>query len=234
MFQLSVIVPVFNEEGTVLLALNKLVREKDVFQIIIVDDGSTDRSSELIVSFLKSAFQKNDALAKKILLLRQKNQGKGSAIKTGLKRVTGNYVLIQDADCEYDPKDISRLVAPIKKGKVHVVYGSRFKGIHLNILFWNRIANSFLNFLVNILYGTSLSDLETCYKIIPTSLFRAMRLRSQGFDIEPEITCKLLKKRIPIFEVPISYMGRDFSEGKKITWRDGFSAVRVIVLERLS
>jgi len=232
MFHLSVIVPVFNEEGTVLFTLNKLFQQKDVFQIVIVDDGSTDKSTALITNFLRKKIQKNPSLSKKIIFLRQKNKGKGSAIQTGLKKVTGNFVLIQDADCEYDPEEISHLVAPIKKGRVNVVYGSRFMGAHLNLLFWNRVANSILNFLVNILFNTTISDMETCYKVIPTEILRSLKIRSKGFDIEPEITCKLLKKGQKIFEVPITYVGRDFSEGKKISWQDGFSAVKIIFLEK--
>lgn len=232
MFQLSVIVPVFNEEDTVLITLEKLWRAKDVSQIVIVDDGSRDRSPELIKTFFQKKLKTGTKNKKKVVFLRQKNQGKGSAIKTGLKRVTGNYVLIQDADCEYDPEEIPNLVAPIKKGRVQVVYGSRFMGPHLNLLFWHRVANSVLNFLVNILYNTTLSDMETCYKLLPTELLKKINLQSEKFDIEPEITCKILKRGVKIFEVPISYVGRDFSEGKKITWRDGFGALRVIFQQR--
>ena len=221
--KLSVIVPVFNEEKTVGKMLAKLVRVLEVSEIIVVDDGSTDNS---INEIKKNA-------NKKIHVFSKTNGGKGSAIRLGLTKVTGTHILIQDADLEYDPDDISALTEPIKKGKAEVVYGSRFLGPHLNLLYWHRVGNGLLNFLINILFNTTLSDMETCYKLIPTEQLRAINLKANAFDIEPEITCKLLKRGIRIYEVPISYVGRDHSQGKKITWKDGFAAVGVIVRERL-
>jgi len=232
MIYLSVIMPVFNEQATVGITLQKLVRAHDVHQVVIVDDGSTDRSPAIIKKFI-SLHTKKQKKRPQFLFIQKVNGGKGSAIQAALPKVTGNYVLIQDADCEYDPADIPDLLAPIKKGRVKVVYGSRFAGPHLNLLFWHRVGNYALNFLVNILYNTTLSDMETCYKVLPTSLLKKIDLQSKGFDIEPEITCKILKQKIRIFEVPISYIGRDFSEGKKITWVDAFHALRVIWIERL-
>ncbi len=221
--KLSVIVPVFNEEKTVGKMLAKLVKVAEVSEIIIVDDGSTDGSVK--------AIKKIDS--KKIHLFSKKNGGKGSAIRFALTKVIGTYVLIQDADLEYDPDDISILTDPVKKGKAEVVYGSRFLGPHLNLLYWHRVGNGLLNFLINILFNTTLSDMETCYKLIPTEQLKAINLKANAFDIEPEITCKLLKRGLRIYEVPISYVGRDHSQGKKITWVDGFAAVGVILRERL-
>ncbi len=221
--KLSVIVPVYNEAATVKQVLTKLVKVKDVKEIIVVDDGSTDKSLQLIESVKSS----------KINIFNKKNGGKGSAIRFGLQQVTGDYVLIQDSDLEYDPDDIPLLTYPVKKGRVEVVYGSRFLGPHSNLLFWHRVGNHLINLMTNVLYNTTLSDLETCYKLMPTKLLKQIKLQSNGFEIEPEITCKILKKGIRIFEVPISYVGRDYSEGKKITWKDGIQAFRVILGERI-
>lgn len=221
--KLSVIVPVFNEENTIVQLLKKLVVVNEVNEVIIVDDGSTDTTLKQI----------KKVSSKKIKLFKKTNGGKGSAIRLGLTKVSGTHVLIQDADLEYDPEDIPSLVEPVTKGKAEVVYGSRFLGPHLNLLFWHRVGNSLLNFLVNILFNTTLSDMETCYKLIPTNYFRAINIQANAFDIEPEITCRLLKRGIKIYEVPISYVGRDHSQGKKITWMDGFAAVGVILRERI-
>lgn len=216
--QLSVIVPIYNEEKTVTHILNKLLKSSDVYEVVVVDDGSTD-GSLAIIKALKN---------KKLRVFSKPNGGKGSAVRFGLDHVTGTHVLIQDSDLEYDPDDIPVLLEPIRKGRVEVVYGSRFLGSHSNLLFWHRVGNSFLNFVVNIMYDTTLSDMETCYKVLPTELFRSLDIQADKFDLEPEITCKVLRKHIKIFEVPITYVGRDFAEGKKITWRDGFGALTMI------
>jgi len=217
--KLSVIVPVYNEEKTISTILNKLIDVRAVKEIIVVDDGSVDKSVAKIKRIKSN----------KIKLISKKNGGKGSAVRKGLESVTGDYVLIQDADLEYDPRDIEALIDPIKRGRVDIVYGSRFLGPHSNLLFWHRLGNHFLNMVINILYNTTLSDMETCYKLMPTKVLKDLKLESNSFDMEPEITCKLLKKGVKIFEVPISYVGRDFDEGKKITWRDGIDALKVIV-----
>ena len=216
---LSVLVPVYNEEKTVGTVLKRLLAQREVGEIVVVDDGSTDAS-------LKEIKKHKD---KRIRVFSKENNGKGSAIRFGLMQVTGEYVLFQDADLEYDPEDIPALLEPVQKGKARVIYGSRFLGPHLNLLFWHRLGNSFLNFLVNILYNTTLSDMETCYKLLPTQLLKELDIRSNNFDMEPEITCKVLKRGISIYEVPISYVGRTHAEGKKITWKDGFSAVETII-----
>ncbi len=222
--KLSVIVPVYNEEATISEILKRLVAVTVVKEVILVNDGSTDQTDQKIKKFLNSK-QKG---IKKISYFKKENGGKGTAIRYGLSKVTGDYTLIQDADLEYDPDDIPALTEHIVKGRVDVVYGSRFIGPHSNLLFWHRLGNSLLNFLVNILYDTTLTDMETCYKILPTKLFRELDIQSNKFDMEPEITCKLLKRGVKIFEVPITYVGRDFTEGKKISWRDGIDALRVI------
>lgn len=249
--KLSVIIPVFNEEKTILTVLKKLLKQREVYEVIVVDDGSTDKTQLLLRKFklqtssLRSRKEESNyasiqlstrkqtlnkwLMAERIKIFHKKNSGKGSAVRLGLTKVTGTHVLIQDADLEYDPEDIPTLLKPIRKGTVDVVYGSRFLGPHLNLLFWHRVGNSFLNFLVNILYNTTLSDMETCYKVVPTALLKEMNLKENDFRIEPEITCKLLKRDIKIYEVPISYVGRDFSQGKKITWWDGVLAVGMIV-----
>lgn len=228
--KLSVIVAVYNEQDTVRQLLTKLVKVKAVKEVIVVNDGSTDETKKELEKLMRS---RNLKEKKKIQIFHKKNGGKGSAIRHGLNKVTGDYVLIQDADLEYDPDDIPALLEPVKKGKAEVIYGSRFLGPHSNLLFWHRVGNGFLNFLVNILYNTTLSDMETCYKLIPTRLMKSLDLKANAFDLEPEITCKLLRKGVRIFEVPISYVGRDFSEGKKITWQDGIEALRVILSLRL-
>lgn len=223
--KISVIVPIYNEEKTVSVVLKELLLVTSVRQIIVVDDGSTDKS----VSQIKKMKDK------KILLIQKKNGGKGSAIREGLKKVSEKFVLIQDADLEYHPEDIETLIDPIRKRpNVSVVYGSRFLGGRANLLYWHMLGNRMLNFLTNVLYDTTLSDLETCYKLLPTEELRQMNLISNGFEIEVEITCKLLKKGVRIYEVPISYFGRDFSEGKKITWKDGFRAAIDIIRYRFS
>ena len=219
---LSVIVPVYNEDKTIAQVLKKLLSQKEVGEIIVVNDGSTDAS-------LKEINKHKD---KRIRIFSKENSGKGSAIRFGLQHVTGEYVMIQDADLEYDPEDIPALLEPVRKGKAQVIYGSRFLGPHLNLLFWHRVGNSLLNFLVNILYNTTLSDMETCYKLMPTQLMKELDIRSNNFDIEPEITCKVLKRGMFIYEVPISYVGRTHLDGKKITWKDGFGAVKTILKER--
>lgn len=228
---LSIIVPVYNEERTVETVLKKLAKLKNSPQVIVVDDGSTDNSTQLIKRFISK--HKKGTSTVKFQLVQKTNGGKGSAIREGLSLAKGSYTLIQDADCEYDPEDIPVLLKPVEKERATVVYGSRFFGPHTNLLFWHRVGNHVLNFLVNILYNTTLSDMETCYKLIPTALLKELKITSSSFDIEPEITCKLLKRGVRIYEVPITYCGRDFSEGKKITWKDGITALYTIFSLRI-
>lgn len=222
--KLSVIVPAYNESKTIKDVLVKLVDMDDISEVIVVDDASTDDTS-IIVRSVKS---------KKIKLITLgKNQGKGAAIRKGLDQVTGDYVLIQDADHEYDPLDIPLLLEPIKRQRAEVVFGSRFFGVHTNMFYWHFLGNKFLNWVVNVLYNSILSDMETGYKLLPTSLMKELDLKSNDFRIEPEITCKLLRRKVKILEVPISYVGRTYEEGKKITWKDGFAAIETILKIRL-
>jgi glycosyltransferase involved in cell wall biosynthesis len=221
--KLSVLVPAFNEEKTIGLVLKNLLAQKEVYEVIVVNDASIDETENIVKKIKDKRLR---------LISHPTNRGKGAAIKTGLKAVTGDYVLIQDADNEYDPRDIPVMLEPIKRGRVEVVYGSRFFGVHSNMFYWHYLGNKFLNWIVNVLYDSILSDMETCYKLIPTKLFRELDIQSNDFRLEPEITCKLLKRGVRIVEVPISYVGRTYAEGKKITWKDGFHAMGVIFLIR--
>ena len=215
--KLSIIIPVFNEVNTIReivervkkVSINGVKKE-----IIIVDDGSNDGSKEKIMRM------KN---VKRIFF--SKNQGKGMAIRRALGQASGEYVLIQDADLEYDPQDYSALLKPILDKRATVVYGSRFLGPHRNMLFWHRLANQFISFLTNILFNSTLSDIEVGYKLFPRQLALDLKLKCQGFEFEPEITAKILKCGIRIFEVPISYYGREYWEGKKITGKDAVLAL---------
>jgi glycosyltransferase involved in cell wall biosynthesis len=224
--KLSVIVPAFNEALTIAEILTKLLAQKEINQVVVVNDGSTDNTKEIITKLS----QKHQKLT---IINHPSNLGKGAAIKTGLNQISGDYVLIQDADLEYDPAEITKLIEPIKNNRTEVVYGSRFFGPHTNMFFWHLVGNKFLNFLVNILYNSILSDMETCYKLLPTNLFKELNIKEKDFGIEPEITCKLLKRQVKIMEVPISYVGRTYQEGKKISWKDGLIAVKVIIRIRI-
>lgn len=224
--KLSIIISVYNEKGTISEILDR-VRGVDIGniekEIIIVDDFSNDGSREV----LKGEEEKGV-----IVLYHERNRGKGAAIRTALEHITGDFVIIQDADLEYDPEDYMKLIGPILKGRADVVYGSRFTGERRNMLFWHWIGNRFLTLITNILYNTTLSDMETCYKLFKAEVIKGLRIRSNRFNFEPEITAKVMKKGIRIYEVPISYAGREFNEGKKITWKDGFSALWTLVKYR--
>jgi glycosyltransferase involved in cell wall biosynthesis len=223
--KLSVIVPVFNERNTVAEIVRQM-RAVDLLverEIVIVDDGSGDGTRDVLSQLADSTVH---------VVLHPHNRGKGAAIRTGLAQVTGDLVLIQDADLEYDPDDWPKLLAPMLKGRAQVVYGSRFTGERRNMLFLHWIGNRFLSLLTNVLYNTTLSDMETCYKLFDRELIDSIDLRSERFDFEPEITAKILRRGIRIYEVPISYSGREFDEGKKITWRDGVVAVKTLVKYR--
>jgi glycosyltransferase involved in cell wall biosynthesis len=220
MIKLSVIVPAYNEQKTVRQILLKLIKIKEVTEIVVVNDASSDGT----VSEIKKVKDKRIKLYS-----HSQNQGKGAAIRTGLAKAEGNYILIQDADLEYDPADIRHLLQPIIDGRVRVVFGSRFLGPHSNMFFWHLLGNHFLNLTVNILFDSIISDMETCYKLMPTSLLKELAIQENDFRIEPEITCKLLKRKEKIVEVPITYVSRTYDEGKKITWVDGFRAVATIL-----
>jgi glycosyltransferase involved in cell wall biosynthesis len=222
--KLSVIVPVYNERNTVVEVLRRMraVELPDGIEreIIVIDDGSNDGTRDVLRQLGDSTVR---------VLVHDVNRGKGASVRTGLALATGDYVLIQDADLEYDPDDWPRLIAPVIRGRARVVYGSRFTGERRNMLLLHWIGNRMLSLVTNVLFNSTLSDMETCYKLVDRSLLNELALRSDHFDIEPEITAKILKRRIRIYEVPISYMGREFDEGKKITWRDGFAALWTLV-----
>jgi glycosyltransferase involved in cell wall biosynthesis len=223
--KLSVIVPVFNERNTVAEIVRRMrhVELPMEREFVLVDDGSDDGTRPVLTQLEDSTVR---------VVLHPRNRGKGAAIRTGLEHVTGDLVLIQDADLEYDPDDWPKLLAPLLKGKAEVVYGSRFTGERRNMLFLHWIGNRMLSFVTNLLYNTTLSDMETCYKLFDRRVLDGITIRSDRFDFEPEITAKVLRKGIRIYEVPISYAGREFHEGKKITWRDGFAALFALVKYR--
>jgi len=223
--KLSVIVPVFDERNTVVEIVRRMRKvELPVdLEIVIVDDGSTDGTRDVLRQLADSTVH---------VITHDVNRGKGAAIRSGLAHVTGDLVLVQDADLEYDPEDWPKLVTPILRGKARVVYGSRFTGERRNMLFLHWVGNRFLSLVTNVLYNTTLSDMETCYKLFDRELLDSITLRAQRFEFEPEVTAKMLRRGIRIYEVPISYTGREFDEGKKITWRDGFIALWTLVKYR--
>ena len=225
--KLSVVVPVFNERNTLVEILRRMraVELPDGIEreIIVVDDGSNDGTRDVLN-------QVGDSTVR--VVMHEANLGKGAALRTGFAHATGDYVLVQDADLEYDPEDWPKLLNPVLRGRARVVYGSRFTGERRNMLLLHWMGNRFLSMTTNVLYNTTLSDMETCYKLFDRDLVDDMKLQSNRFDIEAEITAKVLKRGIRIYEVPISYSGREFDEGKKITWRDGFAALWTLVKYR--
>ena len=248
MVKLSILIPVYNERETIQPILARVraaplsvevekiayngttaTRSTEMVElgreIVVVDDGSVDGTRELL--------QKEAAKGDIVLVFHQRNQGKGRAVRTAVEHATGDILLIQDADLEYDPRDYRTLLQPILEGKTKVVYGSRFLGgPRKAMLFWHAVGNRFLTFVTNLLYDAILSDMETCYKVFDAKVIRDIPLRSHRFDFEPEITAKILKRGYRIYEVPISYTGREFVEGKKITWRDGVVALWTLVKYR--
>ena len=220
--KISIIIPVFNEEKTVIKIIDSLKKVDGFYkEVIVIDDASTDGTYKKLQEI------------KGIKIIRQlKNLGKGSAIRAGIEFATGDYILVQDADLEYDPQDISSMIKPINQGKAGVVYGSRFTGSRRNMFFWHWMGNQLLTLVTNVLYNTTLSDMETCYKLIPLKLIKSLNLRAKRFEFEPEVTAKILKRNIRIWEVPISYAGREYDEGKKITWRDGIPALWTLIKYR--
>jgi glycosyltransferase involved in cell wall biosynthesis len=223
--KLSVIVPVFNERNTVAEIVRRMrtVELPVDREIVIVDDGSDDGTRDVLTQLADSTVR---------VVRHVTNRGKGAAIRTGLENASGDVVLVQDADLEYDPEDWPRLLAPLLKGRARVVYGSRFTGERRNMLFLHWVGNRFLSLVTNVLYNSTLSDMETCYKLFERDVLDGIHLRANRFDFEPEFTAKVLRRGIRIYEVPISYAGREPNEGKKITWRDGFTALWTLVKYR--
>jgi len=234
--RLSIIIPVYNEEKTIAAVIAKvnLIKLPNVKkELIIIDDGSTDNTKYQISNMVKKNF---------ILITHKKNQGKGAAVKTGINAATGEYIIIQDADLEYDPQDISKLLIPIQKGRTEVIYGTRMKRLpnlvrdEKSIRFLlHYLGNKGLSLLTSILYGNWITDMETGYKVFPSKAFKNTLLRAKGFELEPEITAKLLKKGYKIIEVPISTNPRSYKEGKKLnTIRDGSKALWTIIKYRFA
>ena len=224
---LTVLMPVFNEEATVAEIIRR-VGQADVglaVELIVVDDGSSDGTTAILREL-------NDPTVR--VLVHEQNQGKGAALRTGLAHATGDVVVIQDADLEYDPDDWPALLAPILKNKAWVVYGSRFTGQRMNMLPLHWLGNRLLSLVTNVLYSSTLSDMETCYKAFDRRVLEGLTIKSNRFDFEPEITAKVLRRGFRIYEVPISYAGREVDEGKKITWRDGVGAIRALVKYRFT
>jgi glycosyltransferase involved in cell wall biosynthesis len=229
--KISIIVPAFNEESTISIIVDKLLNLYLVNnikkEIIIVNDCSTDNTEHLIQNIIKS-----NPTGEIIDIKHEKNLGKGAAIHSGIKNATGDYLIIQDADLEYDPSEINKLLKPVLEGYADVVYGSRFIGgaPHRILFFWHTIGNKFLTFLSNFFTNLNLTDMETCYKLFKTSIIKTISLQEKRFGFEPEITSKIAKiKGIRIYEVGISYYGRTYLEGKKINWKDGFKAIYCII-----
>jgi glycosyltransferase involved in cell wall biosynthesis len=222
---LSVVMPVYNERTTIDEIVRRVVAVPIRKELIVVDDGSTDGTGEIL-----------DALKPELgfTLLRQTNAGKGAALRRGFAAVTGDLVVIQDADLEYSPEELPELIELICQGKADVVYGSRFLGRHRVFLFTHYLGNRVVTLATNLLYNTMLTDMETCYKVMRVEVLRSMTLESNGFGIEPELTAKIFKRGFRVYEIPITYAGRGYNEGKKITWTAGLVALWVLLKYRFT
>ncbi len=223
---LSVVMPVFNERDTIEEIIPRVLAVPIRIELIVVDDGSTDGTRDLLTALEKQHRFK--------LIFQPKNGGKGAALRRGFQDVTGDLVVIQDADLEYSPEEFPQLIELICNGRADVVYGSRFLGRHRVFLFTHYLGNRLLTSITNVLYNTMLTDMETCYKVMRTEVLRSFALEASGFGIEPELTAKIFKRHYRVYEVPISYDGRGYEEGKKITWRDGVVALWVLLKFRFT
>jgi glycosyltransferase involved in cell wall biosynthesis len=225
--RVSFLVPAYNEASTIVELLDRVAALELDKQIVVVDDGSTDDTGELVDRWRDGRDN--------VVLVRKTNGGKGSAVRVAIAHAEGDIAVIQDADLEYDPADVPALIEPIERGHADVVFGSRLSGGRPQraYLFWHLLGNRFLSLLTNILYNTTLSDMETGYKAFRIEVLRSLDLRQDDFGIEPEITAKICKRKLRVYELPIAYYGRTYAEGKKITWRDGFKAIRVLLGVRL-
>jgi glycosyltransferase involved in cell wall biosynthesis len=241
--KLSIVMPVYNEIGTIAEILrrvravqltvpvgfgseNGMVVEFER-EVVVVDDGSTDGTRE----YLRTLEGDLDV----VVIFHDRNQGKGAAVRTGLQHASGDVMLVQDADLEYDPRDYPALLQPIVEARSQVVYGSRFRGGPTKAMFfWHMVGNRFLTLVTNILYDTILSDMETCYKVFAREVAEQLNLKAPGWGFDPEITAQILKRGYRIYEVPISYTGREFGEGKKLSWRDGFTVLWTLLKYRVT
>ena len=223
---LSVVMPVYNEKTTIEEIIRRVLAVPVRCELIVVDDGSKDGTRDILTALERELKFK--------LIFQPKNGGKGAALRRGFEEVTGDLVIIQDADLEYSPEEFPELIELICQGRADVVYGSRFLGRHRVFLFTHYVGNRLLTLMTNVLYNTMLSDMETCYKVMRTDVLRSFTLDSAGFGIEPEMTAKIFKRGYRVYEVPITYDGRGYDEGKKITWRDGFVALWVLLKYRFT
>jgi glycosyltransferase involved in cell wall biosynthesis len=223
---LSVVMPVYNERTTIEEIIHRVLAVPMRIELIVVDDVSTDGTTDML-----ERLQRELGFT---LLKQPANGGKGSALRRGFEAVTGDMMIIQDADLEYSPEEYPLMTKLITSGRADVVFGSRFLGTHRVFLLTHYLGNRLLTFITNVLYNTMLTDMETCYKVMRTDVLRSMTLHSNGFGIEPEMTAKVFKRRYRVYEVPISYDGRGYEEGKKITWRDGVVALWVLLKYRFS
>jgi glycosyltransferase involved in cell wall biosynthesis len=225
--RVSFIVPAYNEESTIGEVLERVDALGFDSQFVIVDDGSTDGTAAVLAEWGKRD---------NVVVVSQTNQGKGAAIRAAIPLVDGDITVIQDADMEYDPADIPLLIEPIRRGVADVVFGSRLSGGRAQraYMFWHLVGNRFLSLLTNVLYNTTISDMETGYKAFRTDVLRSLKLTENHFGIEPEITAQVCKAKLRIYEIPIAYYGRTYEEGKNITWRDGFKAVYVLLRNRVN
>jgi glycosyltransferase involved in cell wall biosynthesis len=223
---LSVVMPAYNERATIEEIVARVLAVPLRTELIVVDDCSTDGTREILERLKQQGGFK--------LLLQDRNQGKGAALRRGFDEVTGDLVVIQDADLEYSPEEYPDLIDLICTGRADVVYGSRFLGRHRVFMYTHYLGNRLLTFITNALYNTMLTDMETCYKVMRVEVLRSMQLQSNGFGIEPELTAKIFKRKYRVYEIPITYDGRGYEEGKKITWRDGVTALGVLLKYRFT
>jgi len=228
--KLTIVIPCYNERGTI-RAIVEAVRNSPVDdqEIIVVDDCSTDGTIDILKAEIEPLVTR--------IIYHPINCGKGAALRTGFAAATGDAVIVQDADLEYDPAEFSEMIRPIRDGVADVVFGSRLSGGKPQrvYMFWHRVGNGFLTFLTNLLYNTTLTDMETCYKMFRSDVIRRIRIRSDGFSVEPEITAKIFKnRRLRVYEMPISYYGRTYEEGKKISWKHGIGAVAALIRYRFT
>ncbi len=226
--RISFLIPTYNERATIGEVLERIEALGLDRQVIVVDDGSTDGTIDLLREW--------QATHEDVVVIRQENRGKGAAVRAAIPQIDGEIAVIQDADMEYDPADVPALVEPIERGAADVVFGSRLSGGRPQraYLFWHLVGNRFLSLLTGVLYNTTVSDMETGYKAFRSEILRSLELRQDDFSIEPEITAKVCKRNLRIYQLPISYYGRTYEEGKKITWRDGFKAIWVLIRVRVA